>query len=67
MRRPHPHLQRAKRMLGRLAASTYDALASLPRFVIYNGLNAWGKGREMPHPPAETFHQWYFRNRGGRP
>jgi len=46
---------------------TNDALASLPRFVIYNGLNAWGKGREMPHPPAETFHQWYARNRGGRP
>jgi L-lactate dehydrogenase complex protein LldF len=46
---------------------TNDALASLPRFAIYNGLNAWGKRREMPHPPAETFHQWYFRNRGGRP
>ena len=46
---------------------TNDALASLPRFAIYNGLNAWGKRREMPHPPAETFHQWYVRNRGGRP
>jgi L-lactate dehydrogenase complex protein LldF len=46
---------------------TNDALASLPRFAIYNGLNAWGKRREMPHPPVETFHQWYFRNRGGRP
>ncbi len=46
---------------------TNDALASLPRFAIYNGLNAWGKRREMPHPPAETFHQWYLRNRGGRP
>jgi L-lactate dehydrogenase complex protein LldF len=46
---------------------TNDALAGLPRFAIYNGLNAWGKKREMPHPPAETFHQWYVRNRGGRP
>jgi hypothetical protein len=43
-----------------------DALASLPRFAIYNGLNAWGKDREMPHPPAETFHQWYVKNRGGK-
>ena len=46
---------------------TNDALASLPRFAIYNGLNAWGKNREMPHPPAETFHQWYARNRGATP
>jgi hypothetical protein len=27
MRRPHPHLQRAKRMLGRLAASTHIAVS----------------------------------------
>lgn len=45
---------------------TNDALAGLPRFAIYNGLNAWGKNREMPHPPAETFHQWYARNRGAK-
>ena len=32
------------------------ALAHLPRFVIYNGLNAWGRGREVPHPPKQTFH-----------
>ena len=41
------------------------ALAKLPRFVIYNGLNAWGKHREMPSPPTETFHQWFKKNRGG--
>jgi L-lactate dehydrogenase complex protein LldF len=29
-------------------------------------LNAWGKNREMPHPPAETFHQWFIKNRGGK-
>jgi L-lactate dehydrogenase complex protein LldF len=46
---------------------TNDALASLPRFAIYNGLNAWGKNREMPHPPAETFHQWFAKNRGAKP
>ena len=45
---------------------TNDALAGLPRFAIYNGLNAWGKNREMPHPPAETFHQWFIRTRGGK-
>jgi L-lactate dehydrogenase complex protein LldF len=42
------------------------ALAHLPRFVIYNGLNAWGKGREVPRPPKQTFHSWYQVNRGGR-
>jgi L-lactate dehydrogenase complex protein LldF len=45
---------------------TNEALTNLPRFIIYNGMNAWGKGREMPHPPAETFHQWFVRNRGDR-
>jgi len=40
------------------------ALAHLPRFVIYNGLNAWGRHREVPHPPKQTFHSWYQANRG---
>jgi L-lactate dehydrogenase complex protein LldF len=47
-------------------AATDVALAHLPRFVIYNGLNAWGKHREVPHPPAETFHSWYQANRGDK-
>jgi L-lactate dehydrogenase complex protein LldF len=42
------------------------ALSNLPRFVLYNGMNVWGKNRELPHPPAETFHQWYEKNRGGK-
>jgi len=29
-------------------------------------LNAWGKSREMPRPPAESFHQWYIKNRGDK-
>jgi L-lactate dehydrogenase complex protein LldF len=51
----------------RVAIAAADvALAHLPRFVIYNGLNAWGKHREVPPPPAQTFHQWHQANRGGR-
>ena len=42
------------------------ALAHLPRFVIYNGLNTWGRHREVPHPPKQTFHSWYQANRGGK-
>jgi hypothetical protein len=44
-------------------AAADTALAHLPRFVIYNGLNAWGKHREVPHPPGQTFHSWYHANR----
>jgi hypothetical protein len=36
-------------------AATDSALAHLPRFVIYNGLNAWGKHREVPHAPRRRF------------
>jgi L-lactate dehydrogenase complex protein LldF len=45
-------------------AAADTALAHLPHFVIYNGLNAWGKHREVPHPPKQTFHSWYRANRG---
>jgi hypothetical protein len=34
-------------------ASAETALAHLPRFVIYNGLNAWVKHREVPHPTSK--------------
>src|ERR1700722_13253241 len=47
-------------------AAADAALAHLPRFVIYNGLNAWGKHREAPHPPAQTFHSWHQANRGDK-
>jgi L-lactate dehydrogenase complex protein LldF len=49
----------------RAAIATADfALAHLPRFVIYNGLDAWAKHREVPHPPKQTFHSWHQANRG---
>jgi L-lactate dehydrogenase complex protein LldF len=52
----------------RAAVTTANAaLEHLPRFVIYNGLNAWGKHREVPHPPKQTFHSWYQENRGEKP
>ena len=54
----HPTAYRAA------VAAADTALAHLPRFVIYNGLNAWGKHREVPQPPKQTFHSWYLANRG---
>lgn len=53
--------------LYRAALSTADsALQHLPRFATYSQLNAWGKGRENPQPPRESFHLWWARNRAGK-
>jgi L-lactate dehydrogenase complex protein LldF len=44
------------------------ALKFLPRLFLYNHVNAWGRHREMPAVPKQTFRQWYiqrFHNQGG--
>ena len=38
----------------------------LPRFMMYNRLNAWGRQREVPAAPPSTFRQWYLENRRRR-
>lgn len=47
------------------AAGGLSALRAVPQFALYNRLNAWGRHRDLPSAPRETFHQWYARNRGG--
>jgi L-lactate dehydrogenase complex protein LldF len=37
------------------------AIKHLPRFVLYNFLNPWGRHREMPAIPKQTFRQWYIQ------
>ena len=32
----------------------------LPRFVIYNRLNPWGRQREVPDIPRQSFRDWYL-------
>jgi L-lactate dehydrogenase complex protein LldF len=54
----HPRLYRAA------AESGAAALKVLPHFALYNRLNAWGRHRDVPGTPKETFHQWYARTRG---
>lgn len=50
----------------RRAVSAFGAaLPHLPRFALYGPHNIWGRGRELPAPPRETFHAWYART-GGR-
>lgn len=41
-------------------------LKILPRFMIYNFLNSWGKSRELPNVPKESFREWYVKNRNAR-
>jgi L-lactate dehydrogenase complex protein LldF len=43
--------------------TTSVALEVLPHFAIYNRLNAWGKHRDVPEAPSETFHEWYKNHR----
>jgi L-lactate dehydrogenase complex protein LldF len=45
-------------------ASADAALRILPGIVTDNKLNPWARGRAMPTPPGETFHQWHARTGG---
>jgi L-lactate dehydrogenase complex protein LldF len=47
--------------------ATETAPRDLPRFAIYNRLNAWGSDHDGPSPAPETFHQWYKTNRSKKP
>jgi L-lactate dehydrogenase complex protein LldF len=44
-------------------SATGLAIEHLPRFAIYNWLNAWGRHREVPEAPKQTFGSWYIANR----
>jgi len=39
------------------------ALKITPRFLIYNRLNPWGRSRDLPAPPKQSFQEWYRENR----
>jgi L-lactate dehydrogenase complex protein LldF len=51
---------RAYRVLLRLARS---ALRRLPRALLYRRGNAWGRARELPAPPDQSFRDWYAAHR----
>lgn len=50
----------AYKISGKLLRST---LKALPKSLIYNPLNVWGKGRDVPEVPKESFKDWYQKNR----
>jgi L-lactate dehydrogenase complex protein LldF len=38
-----------------------------PHFLLYNrSLNPWGRDRELPEIPKQSFREWYVANRNGR-
>ena len=38
-------------------------LKGLPRWMIYNKFNKWGKGRELPTHEKQSFKDWYINNK----
>ena len=51
------------RLLGFLARKL---LSCLPRMILYNRLNIWGRQRELPLPPSHSFRHWYRNRRHGK-
>nr|WP_243663555.1 lactate utilisation protein LutB domain-containing protein [Rhodothermus marinus] len=39
------------------------SLRRLPRRVLYGPWNGWGRARELPPAPAESFLEWYRKTR----
>jgi L-lactate dehydrogenase complex protein LldF len=66
----------AMRMAGKVLASpklyrtavkaANAGLEYLPRTMIYNPLNAWGRQREVPRAVKTTFRDWYLKHRVGK-
>lgn len=42
------------------------ALKWAPRAAVYNRFNSWGKSRDLPAVPAESFKEWYARQQDAR-
>ncbi len=38
------------------------SIRNLPRKLVYHPINVWGRERELPEVPKESFKQWYIRN-----
>jgi L-lactate dehydrogenase complex protein LldF len=63
----------AMRMAGKVLSSprlyrlavkaAQSGLDYLPRSMIYNPLNAWGRSRELPKAPKQSFREWYLKRR----
>jgi L-lactate dehydrogenase complex protein LldF len=43
------------------------ALRLLPRRLARAAAGTWGRSRDLPEPPAQSFREWYRQNRSGGP
>jgi L-lactate dehydrogenase complex protein LldF len=59
--RPPPTLYRAA------VEAAAAGIEHLPRALVYNPFNAWGRQREVPSSPPLTFRQWYLKHRASKP
>jgi L-lactate dehydrogenase complex protein LldF len=48
-----------------VGALAREAIRYLPHGLLYLPFNAWGRGRELPEPPKQSFKQWY-KGRAGQ-
>jgi L-lactate dehydrogenase complex protein LldF len=56
-----------KPFIFRLAGATVRlVLKTIPKGLIYNKFNNWGKSRELPVVPKNSFRDWYTKNRKKR-
>ena len=39
------------------------ALKVTPDSLVYSSLNTWGKHRDLPEVPKESFKEWYKKNK----
>ncbi len=46
-----------------LGKSARSALKLTPKKLVYSRVNTWGKSRDLPEPPKESFKEWYRKNR----
>lgn len=49
----HPALYRFGGWMARVG------LRTMPKWIVYNKLNAWGRQRELPEPPKQSFRELY--------
>ena len=61
------HLLASPTLYRAAVATAGAALKRLPNFVLYNPLDTWGKQRDLPHAPDQTFHAWYQKHRKPTP
>ena len=60
------HVFRRPRLFRWLGTIIRRMMPLLPRWMLYHGGNAWGKQRELPKWPRESFRDWWERERRGR-